>query len=177
MSITIALPDLVSQTRFNVARWTEILADPFLAKLPYRIETDQHGHILMSPPPAPLHGRRQMNIGILLHQLLPHGQIVSECPLSTAGGVKAVDVAWVAPERSENIDDLTVFERAPDICIEILSPSNSASEIDEKCALYFDAGAVEVWVCDLDGSITFFVGSDDRQDNSVICPAFFNRIA
>jgi hypothetical protein len=105
----------------NVERWTEILADPFLAKLPYRIETDQHGHILMSPPPAPLYGRRQMNIGLLLHHLLPHGQIVSECPLSTAGGVKAVDVAWVAPQRSENIDELTVFERAPDICVEILS--------------------------------------------------------
>jgi Uma2 family endonuclease len=119
-----------------------------------------------------------MNIGLLLHQLLPHGQIVSECPLSTAGGVKAVDVAWVAPERSENIGELTVFVRAPDICIEILSPSNSASEIDdEKCALYFDAGATEAWVCDLDGSISFFVGSDHREDNSVICPAFPNRIA
>jgi hypothetical protein len=48
--ITIELPDLASQTGFNLARWTEILGDPGLAKLPDRIETDRHGHILMTPP-------------------------------------------------------------------------------------------------------------------------------
>jgi hypothetical protein len=47
--ITIELPDLKSQTAFNLARWAEILADPRLAKLPERIETDRHGHILMTP--------------------------------------------------------------------------------------------------------------------------------
>jgi hypothetical protein len=46
--ITIELPDLDSQTKFNLAPWTEILADPVLAKLPNRIETDRHGHILMT---------------------------------------------------------------------------------------------------------------------------------
>jgi len=43
--ITIELPDLETQTSFNLARWKEILADPELAKLPYRIETDQYGRI------------------------------------------------------------------------------------------------------------------------------------
>jgi hypothetical protein len=41
--ITIELPDLDSQTEFNLARWAEVLADPTLARLPHRIETDQHG--------------------------------------------------------------------------------------------------------------------------------------
>ena len=176
MPITIELPDLASQTRVNRARWAEILADAALAKLPHRIETDQHGHILMSPPPVPLHGQRQIRIGVLLHQLLPDGEIVSECPLSTAGGVKAIDVAWLGPERTEDIGHLILFERAPEICIEILSPSNSAAEIDEKRALYFDAGATEVWICNLDGSITFFVGPDHQQPHSVVCPAFPVRI-
>ena len=176
MPITIELPDLESQTRFNLARWTDILADTELAKLPYRIETDQHGHILMSPPPAPLHGQRQIDIGFLLRQLFPDGHTVSECPVSTAGGVKAIDVAWLAPERTENIRQLTVFEHAPDICIEILSPSNTASEIDEKRALYFDAGASEVWICDVDGAMTFFVGPGHQNSASLICPAFPDRI-
>jgi Uma2 family endonuclease len=175
--ITIELPELASQTRVNLARWAEILADPALSNLPHRIETDQHGHILMSPPSAPLHGQRQIHIGVLLHQLLPDGRIVSECPLSTAGGVKAIDVAWLAPERPENIGQITLFERAPEICIEILSPSNSGSEIQEKRALYFDAGAAEVWVCNLDGSIAFFVGPHHQPSTSVICPAFPARIA
>jgi hypothetical protein len=57
--ITIELPDLASQTGFNLARWTEILGDPDLAKLPDRIETDRHGHILMTPPPGFRHSERQ----------------------------------------------------------------------------------------------------------------------
>ena len=176
MPITIELPDLQSQTGSNLARWKEVLADPFLANLPNRIETDRHGRILMSPPPAPLHGQRQAHLAALLHQLLPNGQSLTECPLSTADGVKALDVAWLAPGRGENIRRLTLFERAPDICIEILSPSNSASEIDEKRALYFDAGAAEVWICKLDGSITFFVSPDHETRASLICPAFPNLI-
>jgi hypothetical protein len=120
--ITIELPDLASQTRFNLARWSEILADPELAKLPYRIETDQHGNLVMSPPPAPLHGQRQVDVALLLRQLLPKGRTLSECPVSTAAGVKAIDVAWLAPERTENIPRLALFERAPDICVETPFP-------------------------------------------------------
>ncbi len=41
------------------------------AHLPYRIETDRHGHILMSPPPAPADGDQQSEIVYLLKTLLP----------------------------------------------------------------------------------------------------------
>jgi Uma2 family endonuclease len=90
--------------------------------------------------------------------------------------VKAIDVAWLAPERPENISQLTPFERAPEICVEIVSPSNSRSEISENRALYFDAGAVEIWVCALDGSISFFVSPHQRLPASSICPEFPVRI-
>ena len=172
MPVTIQLPDLDSQTEFNLARWGQVLADTTLATLSYRIETDQHGHILMSPPPAPLHGQRQIQIRVLFHQLLPAGRIVSECPLSTAAGVKAIDVAWLAPGRPEDISQLILFERAPEICVEIVSPFNSRSEITEKPALYFDAGAAEVWVCALDGSISFFISPHQQLPASSICPPF-----
>jgi Uma2 family endonuclease len=170
--IIIELPDLESQTEFNLARWAEILADPTLGRLPHRIETDQHGHILMSPPPAPIHGQRQAHIAGLLRQFLPDGIAFSECPLSTAGGVKAIDVAWLAPERSEDISRLILFERAPEICVEIVSPSNSRAEINEKRTLYFDAGAAEVWICNLNGSISFFVAAGNELPASSICPVF-----
>jgi Uma2 family endonuclease len=174
--VTIQLLDVDSQTEFNLARWEQVLADTTLATLSYRIETDQHGHILMSPLPAPLHGQRQIQIGVLFHQLLPAGRIVSECPLSTAGGVKAIDVAWLDPGRPENNSQLILFERAPEICVEIVSSSNSRSEITEKRALYFDAGAAEVWVCALDGSISFFVSPHQQLPASSICPPFPVRI-
>jgi hypothetical protein len=38
-------------------------ADDPTAPLPFRVETDRHGHILMSPPPAPAHGKKQNRIG------------------------------------------------------------------------------------------------------------------
>jgi Uma2 family endonuclease len=176
--VTIELPDLASQTTFNLARWTEILADPELARLPYRIETDQHGHLLMSPPPAPLHGQRQADVAHLLRQLFPDGRTLTECPVSTAGGVKAVDVAWLAPRRPEHgrIRELILFEGAPEICIEVLSPSNSQAETNEKRALYFDAGAAEVWICALDGSFSFFSSPGQRLPASSICPGFPARI-
>ena len=95
--------------------------------------------------------------------------------MSTADGVKAIDIAWLASNRPEITQDPDVLTLAPDICVEILSPSNSASEIGEKRALYFDAGAAEVWICNLDGSIAFFVGHR-HQSTSVICPGFPVRI-
>jgi Uma2 family endonuclease len=170
--IMIELPDLKSQTRFNLNRWAEIAGDPRLAKLPDRIETDRHGHILMTPPPGFPHSDRQGQIMTLLIQLLPAGRAMPECPISTADGVKAVDLAWLDSDRIELRERPLILTCAPEICIEILSPSNTSAEIDEKRALYFDAGAAEVWICNLDGSITFFVRPDRQQSTSLLCPAF-----
>jgi Uma2 family endonuclease len=174
--ITIELPDLKSQTSFNLARWAELCADPRLAKLPDRIETDRHGHILMTPPPGFRHSRRQDTLIGLFHQLLPNGQTLPECAVSTADGVKALDVAWLDPARPELNLEPGLLTRAPDICVEILSPSNTKTEIAEKRVLYFDAGATEVWICNLDGSMSFFVGPDHQVSTSVRCPDFPDRI-
>lgn len=73
MSLAIELENSAEQTAFNLRRWAEVLADPDLAHLPHRIETDRHGHILMSPPPAPAHGDRESEIIFQLKTLLPEG--------------------------------------------------------------------------------------------------------
>ena len=59
MPLTIQLHPSENQTAFNLKRWRQLLVDPELARFPYRVETDRHGHILMSPPPAPAHGKKQ----------------------------------------------------------------------------------------------------------------------
>jgi Uma2 family endonuclease len=170
MSLTIELKPAEEQIGFNLERWTELLSDPELAKLDYRIETDRYGHILMSPPPAPLHGYRQAKIARLLKESLPNGEIISECPVSTSDGVKAIDVAWLRSERVDEIRGLCL-SRAPELCVEIFSPSNGLEEMLEKRALYFEAGAQEVWFCQLDGSMTF--GLRDRDiERSRLCPDF-----
>jgi len=174
--VTIELPDLKSQSSFNLARWQEILADPRLATLPERIETDRHGRIIMTPPPGFLHADRQGHIADLLKDLLPDGRVLAECPLSTADGVKAIDLAWLSKGRVEFRERPLVLTSAPEICIEVLSPSNTAAEIDEKRALYFDAGAAEVWICNLEGSMSFFSAVDHQVSTSQLCPEFPDRI-
>jgi Uma2 family endonuclease len=172
MPLTIQLLPSEKKTAFNLKRWRELLADPDLAKLPHRIETDRHGHILMSPPPAPAHGDQQSEIVYMLKTLLPQGRVVTECPLSTSDGVKAIDVAWLAPERRQEVRSVICLLRAPEICVEVLSPSNSPEEISEKIALYFESRAREVWVCE-HGTLQFHFSTEPEvRLSSEICPDF-----
>jgi Uma2 family endonuclease len=177
MSLTIQLHPSQRQTALNLERWRELLGDRDLARLPYRIETDRHGHILMSPPPAPSHGLKQANIATLFDSLLPEGLVITECPVSTSDGVKAVDVAWLAPERHQEVDSAVCLAQAPEICVEILSPSNTPEEVFEKIALYFEAGAQEVWICDQGGGLEFYhLGVPEAGRSSEMCPEFPQRI-
>ena len=176
-TLTIELPPHKTQTGFNLRHWAELLNDTSLAKIEGRIETDRHGHIIMSPPPAPAHGSFQARISYLLTDLMPPGRVLSECPISTADGVKAADVAWASPKRLRELGNRACFPQAPELCVEILSPSNTEAEIEEKTALYFDAGAREVWICALSGAMKFLArGLARPRRTSQLCPEFPKRI-
>src|SRR5256885_10525532 len=79
--------------------WAEICADEMLATLPYRIESDRWGNIVMSPPPRSRHAEYQGKIVVLLQQTMSGGLVMPECPIQTEEGVKATDVAWVSQTR------------------------------------------------------------------------------
>jgi len=176
-TLTLELPPHKTQTPLNLRRWAELLADGELAKIEGRIETDRHGQIIMSPPPAPSHGSFQSEVTYLLRSLLPNGRVLTECPISTADGVKAADVAWASPLRMKELGKQVCFPHAPDICGEVLSPSNTEAEIREKMALYFDAGAKEVWVCSQNGMMSFFGRGGTRPLRaSKLCPRFPKRV-
>jgi Uma2 family endonuclease len=163
---------------FNVAVWDKLSADPSIAALDFRIETDRHGQILASPLASPLHGSRQVTTGSLLHHWHPLGRVISECPVSTSEGVKAIDVAWCSAEIWERFKDQSCFLKCPEICVEICSPSNTRSELEEKKRLYFAAGAREVWFCERDGSMRFFLAPESEPvAGSALVPAFPGRIA
>ena len=157
--------------------WEEICADPALANLPYRIETDQWGNILMSPPPGAYHSFRQSRIAMRLEQMLSGGYGLTECPVQTSGGVKAMDSAWMSRERFERVStaESSVHQIAPEICVEVRSPRNSFAEIQAKMVLYFDAGAVECWVCDREGRMSFF-NAEGPIPRSELCPDFPDTI-
>jgi Uma2 family endonuclease len=178
-TLTIELPSHAAQTEFNLRRWDELQADAELAKFEGRVETDRHGHIMMSHPQAPSHGCLQSRVACLLSTMMPRGRVFTECPISTADGVKAADVAWASSKVVRELGNRTCFPQAPEICVEVLSSSNTENEIAEKVALYFDAGAQEVWICNQDGQMRFeAVGSGRRRqlDGSRICAEFPKRI-
>jgi Uma2 family endonuclease len=175
-TLTLELPPQKDQTAFNLRRWTELLVDPELARVEGRIETDRHGHIIMAPPPPPSHGSFQFEIGYLLRTLMRRGRVLTECPISTADGVKAADVAWASSECMRELGDEVCFLRAPEICVEVISPSNTRAEIEEKMILYFDAGAKEVWQCAKSGMVSFFGPGVAAMPRSKICPKFPKRV-
>jgi Uma2 family endonuclease len=58
----------------------------------------------------------------------------------------AADVAYARRERWQPADLESIFSGAPDLIVEVLSPSNTASEMDEKSALCLENGCIEFWV-------------------------------
>jgi Uma2 family endonuclease len=175
-TVTIELPPQAVQTESNLRRWAELLGNPELAKVEGRVETDRHGHIIMSPPPRPDHGRLQSRIAHLLQTLMIEGETMTECPVSTADGVKAADVAWASTQTMKGLGNLVCFPRSPEVCVEVLSPGNTDEEIREKMTLYFDAGASEVWLCSEQGNMRFFDQTMAEIGKSKLCPEFPNRI-
>jgi Uma2 family endonuclease len=65
------------------------------------------------------------------------------------GVVRSPDAAFVRAERlpADGVP-LDWVPGAPDLAVEVLSPSDTASELQEKLDDYFDAGSAVVWVID-----------------------------
>jgi Uma2 family endonuclease len=136
-------------------RWAQVCNDPHLRDLPYKIELNAFGNIEMSPA-STRHGRLQVHVGAQLMAQLPDGDCVTECAIATQVGVRVVDVVWGARAFWDQFGDSTPLPRAPEICVEIRSPSNDPEEMELKRRAYVAAGAVEVWVVTEDGRLSFF---------------------
>jgi Uma2 family endonuclease len=135
--------------------WQEVCEHPDLQNLPFKIELNANGQILMSPVKV-LHSLYQGKIEHFLRSLLPLGETLPECAIKTSQGTKVADVAWVSTERLAIIKYETECSIAPEICIEVDSQSNTDRDMTEKRILYFEQGAQEVWICDQNGQMSFY---------------------
>lgn len=124
------------------------------------------------------HGRWQLRIGSLLDQFMPDGGATVETPISTPEGVKVADVAWVSKKRLLKIGGRKALSAAPEICVEVVSPSNTRNEIDEKKRIYFESGAKEVWICDRQGQVRFYARAKPKTGalSSALCPQMPNAL-
>ena len=135
--------------------WQEICEHPDLQNLPFKIELNEYGNITMSPVKV-YHSALQGEIEYLLRLIMKTGKTLPECAIKTSKGTKVADVAWISPEKFNRVKYEVECPIAPEICIEILSSSNSLREMTEKQQLYFEQGAKEVWICDEEGYIQFY---------------------
>lgn len=62
--------------------------------------------------------------------------------------VRAPDVAFIRKERAPGRETRGFAPVAPDLCVEVLSPSDGASEVLRKVAMWLEFGARLVWVAD-----------------------------
>ncbi len=135
--------------------WTSVINNPLLKELPFKIELNKWGKILMSPA-SNNHGRLQYEVGKRIDHHKGSGKVIMECSIQTTDGVKVADVAWASDIFIEEFGYSTPYIKAPEICVEITSPSNSKGEIEEKVQLYLAKGAHEVWVVNQDGETTYY---------------------
>ena len=150
--------------------WQEVVEHPSLQDLPFKIELNGDGNIIMSPT-FNFHGGRQVQIALLLTQQLPHGKAGVEIGVQTSDNVKVPDVVWFTPEHWRIAESERACSTAPTICVEVASEGNSARELNAKKVLYFEAGAQEVWFCDTFGNMSFFTLAGPAA-TSPMCPDF-----
>ncbi len=135
--------------------WQEIVNHKDLSQLPFKIETNEYGQVVISPTKY-LHGIYQTRMCRIIEQYLPQGIVSTETAIWTRKGVKVPDVAWSSYGFFKLHRDELDLTQAPELCVEIISPSNSLREISSKRKLYFERGALEVWTCDLNGAVRFY---------------------
>lgn len=144
-----------------IARWEEVCRDPALQDLPYKIEINAWGKVEMSPA-SNRHGRLQADVAAEFKRQLPGGLVITECAILTRIGIRVPDVVWASADFMQACGEITPYMRAPEICVEIVSPSNVQAEIDEKMGAYFAAGATEVWLVNEQGTIRYFGRSGEQ---------------
>ncbi len=154
--------------------WQEVCADTALQDIPYKIELNRWGQIVMSPAkhkPSIYQGLIQS----IIQSIVKEGLTYPECPIQTEDNVKVADVVWISKERYQQIKNDDVCSIAPEIYIEIKSSSNTPEEMKFKKELYFKAGAAEFWLCDENGGMSFY-SRDGQMKNSEIAPNFPNSV-
>jgi Uma2 family endonuclease len=152
MNATAAKPETAH--RLSLAelrqRWRQLADNRLVAEIPCKVELSEKGAIEVSPPTI----RHAFIQGFLTRELArqrPDGTTLPECTVETDIGMRVPDVVWVSRELMERHRNEKQFRIAPDLCVEVLSPTNTRIQMAEKTAAYLAAGAKEVWIVGEDG--------------------------
>ena len=111
-----------------------------------------YGEIKERSMPSPIHGRIQAKVGA---KLLSHveennlGAVYTETHFELAEKLSRVpDIAFVSFARfpASGEDDSSCWHIAPDLAVEIISPTDDYEDVQEKITEYFIFGVKQVWI-------------------------------
>jgi len=150
--------------------------------------------IKVSPPPGHEHGLVAMNIAGPLYAYAKNKDLGKVYAAETGfllaqnpDTVRAADVAFVRRERIEKAAPVEGYWiGAPDLAVEVLSPSDTVRRVEGKVAEWLESGARMVWVVSpkmhtvtVYRSFTEIVvlTENDTVDGGVVVPGFQIPIA
>jgi Uma2 family endonuclease len=141
----------------------------------------------MMTPSGADHGRIAMTIGALLHQHVRERRLGTVFGAETGfvlsrnpDTLRAPDAAFVKAERADRIS-ADYFDGAPDLAVEVISPSDRESYVTAKATQWLEAGARAVWLIrPVDRSVTVLgpaaeprrLTEHDTLDGAPVLPGF-----
>ena len=107
------------------------------------------GELVPMAAAAIVHGEIGSNVHFLLASHIRKNKLgrlyIAETTFQLDDRVVKPDIAFVSPERLSE-DKLKGFSVAPDLAIEIVSPTDKQYDVTEKALAYLKAGTRLVWV-------------------------------
>lgn len=113
-----------------------------------------NGELKQMSPAGHEHGRIGMELAVPLGYFVKSRRLgkvyLAETGFklrSNPDTVRAPDIAFIRQERVEQAESVTGYwVGAPDLAVEVVSPGDTAKEIDTKVSEWLEAGARLVWV-------------------------------
>ncbi|MGH2557605.1 MAG: Uma2 family endonuclease [Thermomicrobiales bacterium] len=168
---------------------TKLMTAAELAQLPedgFRYEL-LRGELVRMPPPGYRHGKRSLRIGGRFLDYADDfgGEVTSDAGFSLRADpdtLLAPDIAYVRAERVPPEEDQDRYAQlAPDVVVEIVSPSDRPGHIRDKVVEYREAGVLMTVIVDAfkrrvsvyraDGASTE-LGEGDTFDGGDVMPGF-----
>lgn len=108
------------------------------------------GELITMSPAGPRHGRFAFNVAHALGNWLDAGHsgqvyIAETAFWLTPTTLQVPDVSYIATPLSADEEPEGFRDGAPDLAVEVVSPSERTTEVEDKVKLYLDAGAKQVW--------------------------------
>ena len=145
------------------------------------------GELITVSPTMPEHNDVRDTLLVALRNFLAGrglGRVWSEQAFHLFGDtVRIPDIAFVRAGRS--IEPRQLPEGAPDLAVEIISPSNTPRELDRRISDYFAAGSIRVWLVFPEHREVYVHGfagvvrrrDDDLLDDPELLPGFSVKVS